>query len=734
MPAAHADPTPDYSLTVAARLCPAFSDIQANLNRNNYQETYSDLGLDSTPPYSSDDMDTTPVSPERESSVNAAGYGQCTALPNWNFTLGDHFANFPASPNVGNPNHISVVTSNGQTTGTPVVTGASTPELNDAGQYVDSQGNVVTDAAQAAQIPGATTITLTADQASDALGGNLWIQGGKSHTYADGDTDTNKFQLNADQPQFAKSDGTPLYSFGALRCITDDANGDNVEKVSLSANRVHGYCFAYYVYSPPKPGTITVVNQVTSPSGDGHTFNFNGNVSFTPGPGDENTNPFTVVAGDSGTTFARASTAAPGGSVWTVQQSPSANPGWLLTSLSCVSSGGSTFTYSIPSGGVNTRASINLAAGDDVTCTAVDTPLTALTVQKLDSSTQAGVAGAGFTLYQESNSAPGLQSDDAVAGTCTSAANGTCSVAGLAPGTYYWLETSAPTGYAVNPTPATVDVTTTNAGTAITTPITDDEVTTDLVVHKTDATTSADLAGAVFDLHADTATGDVVGSCTTDSQGLCDVGSLGFGAYVWVERTAPAGYAVNSNPVVVTISAATAGTSITSEVSDQQLATTLTVRKIDARTSRVLGGAGFDLHSGSATGPVVGSCTTDGSGLCSVAVSGFGTYYWVETTAPIGYLINDQPTAVTVDASVAGTSDPSIVATVGDTLNIITGGSSGDSATGVTDTSVTATPDPTTGGLSFTGTALSVQLGLELGLSLLVLGGVVLICTRRLSR
>src|SRR6202012_2337485 len=92
----------------------------------------------------------------------------------------------------------------------------------------------------------------------------LWVQGGQSHAYPAGATNTNEYQLNADAPEFANPDGTPLYSFASLRCVTDDLNGDNVESVDLTASRVHGYCFAYYVYQPPKPGTITVVKQVRS--------------------------------------------------------------------------------------------------------------------------------------------------------------------------------------------------------------------------------------------------------------------------------------------------------------------------------------------------------------------------------------------------------------------------------------------------------------------------------------
>ena len=217
--AAPPDVAPTYSLTVVARLCPSFTDIQANRARNNLQETYSDLGIDADPPYS-DDMAANPISPAREDSANAAGYGRCTAIPGWTFSLGSGLAAYGGN-GVGAADHISIVTGQSGT----AVTAATTPELNDAGQYVSSDGTVVTDPAQAAQLAGATTIALTAGQQSLAMNNALWVQGGKAHTYADGATNTDQYQLNADQPQFANADGTPLYSFGSLRWSPTTSTG-----------------------------------------------------------------------------------------------------------------------------------------------------------------------------------------------------------------------------------------------------------------------------------------------------------------------------------------------------------------------------------------------------------------------------------------------------------------------------------------------------------------------------
>ncbi|MFI7008614.1 choice-of-anchor A family protein [Streptomyces sp. NPDC050145] len=80
----------------------------------------------------------------------------------------------------------------------------------------------------------------------------------------------------------------------------------------------------------------------------------------------------------------------------------------------------------------------------------------------------------------------------------------------------------------------------------------------------------------------------------------------------------------------------------------------VSVLKKDAATGFALPGAEFELwrESGAAAGlqtsgaapdtKVGGTCTTDGSGLCSSAV-GLGTYYWRETAAPAGYAPSGTP-------------------------------------------------------------------------------------------
>jgi len=75
--AAPEDPT-DFSVTVAARYCPDYSSVQANIARNGFQETFEDLGAASSYPGAF------PVNPGTEDANQA----DCTAMDGWRFTLG----------------------------------------------------------------------------------------------------------------------------------------------------------------------------------------------------------------------------------------------------------------------------------------------------------------------------------------------------------------------------------------------------------------------------------------------------------------------------------------------------------------------------------------------------------------------------------------------------------------------------------------------------------------------
>jgi Domain of unknown function (DUF5979) len=213
-------PEPAKLLTIAARVCPSYADVTANLARNNIQESLKDLGADTL--YTSGQ----PIDPDTE----ARGQPNCKPLVGWRFTLGTGYQSRAVSGAWGS---LSIVTG---AFPTEIVTEKSIPLLNDQGQSTGTQ------------IEGATTVELDQQQADIAATPNsLWIQGG---------TPTDPI-LDEQHPG--------LYGFAALRCAVDNLNGDNVEWIGYPSGARHVFCYAYYIQPPPTSGTIVVRKEVSDP-------------------------------------------------------------------------------------------------------------------------------------------------------------------------------------------------------------------------------------------------------------------------------------------------------------------------------------------------------------------------------------------------------------------------------------------------------------------------------------
>jgi hypothetical protein len=300
-------------VTIAARSCPTYTDITANRARNNIMESLEDLGPDT--PYGVNGVPLN-VDPFIEAEVQP----NCTPIENWEFTLGTGYQTRAVTGVWG---ALSKVT--GPFTPT-VVTKKQVP-LRD-GDGHPYQGNV--------HIAGAETIHLTKEQSELAsTSSKLWIQGGT--------------------PTLPITD-PDAYAFGALRCATDNYNGDNVEWISYPPSTTHVFCFAYYVKPAPTSGTITVVKDVTLPPETGaQNVRFTGDISYQNGE-------FFLTAsnGNPGRmSFIRAA-----GRTWSFREDE--QPLGTLTAIDCTSAEGtSTFVRDL-----DTReTTVSLGAGDDVTCT-----------------------------------------------------------------------------------------------------------------------------------------------------------------------------------------------------------------------------------------------------------------------------------------------------------------------------------------------------------------------------
>jgi hypothetical protein len=333
----------DHFVTFAARVCDSYTDISANRARNNIQESLKDLGPDTNYPPGER------VNPDREEE----GQPNCRPLPDWRFTLGTGIA---ANPVFGPWGKLSVVSN-------PYSTSIVTlPEINDRNKH----GHIV-----GRKLQGATAVELTQSQLTRSAAGNLWLQGG---------TPTDPV-LNAQFPN--------EFGFGALRCATDNVNGDNVEYIQFPDNVEHVYCFAYYVQPPPTSGTIKITKHVSDPPNASQTFTFEGSVSYTT---DHRFQLEVRNGADDSETFYRAATA-PGEPPWTVEEI--VPPGWRLTDLTCTSS--RSVVTRDPANPA--KVSISLVAADTVHCTYTDAlvpPPGRLLLNKL---TRDGVGTFPFTVH-----------------------------------------------------------------------------------------------------------------------------------------------------------------------------------------------------------------------------------------------------------------------------------------------------------------------------------------------
>ncbi|MDX3382781.1 hypothetical protein PV682_15075 [Streptomyces niveiscabiei] len=303
-----------YWLTLAARVCDDYSDIMSNLLRDNNQQSLRDLGKDSvyTPGR--------PVDPTTEQDNDP----NCRPLTGWRFTLGRGIS--------GEVDGLSTVVPS--TSGVRPVTESSAPLLDDAG---DPTGGT---------LAGAVNVELDSTDQALALARRLQIQGGTP-------TDPlNTAELGA------------TYAFGALRCAVDNQKNDNVDRAAFPAGSHHVYCYYYTVTPSPGAGSIVVRKELKG-SGATRTFDFTGNISYTPDHG------FSLAVANGAAaeqTFRRSATKGTKYPAWSFAET--VPDGWTLAGLTCASANGTSTTTTSVSG----AATVDLADGDTVTCTYTDTP------------------------------------------------------------------------------------------------------------------------------------------------------------------------------------------------------------------------------------------------------------------------------------------------------------------------------------------------------------------------
>ncbi len=242
-------------VTFAARVCDSYANVFANEARNNIMESLKQLGPN-TPYSSTAQMD--PITedlPPQGPAARPAVPAHCAPLVGWRFTMGTAGDGDKVSGDFG---RLSTVACPGEPS---CADNQFTDPGRDRGQRADAQRRRGWSPRAGATVKGAVTINLSQRRVGPRVENSLWVMGGT-------------------RPR-RPSATAKTYAFAALRCATDNLNGDNVEFVSMPTGVEHVYCFAYYVSPPKGSGTIIVRRRSTaSRRPRAQTVNFKGNISF----------------------------------------------------------------------------------------------------------------------------------------------------------------------------------------------------------------------------------------------------------------------------------------------------------------------------------------------------------------------------------------------------------------------------------------------------------------------
>ncbi|MGO3733468.1 MAG: SpaA isopeptide-forming pilin-related protein [Vagococcus sp.] len=229
--------------------------------------------------------------------------------------------------------------------------------------------------------------------------------------------------------------------------------------------------------------------------------------------------------------------------------------------------------------------------------------------------------------------------------------NGILDIQNLKPGTYQLVETKAPVGYELDETPHQFIIES-NATTAVEIDIPNNPKNGSVILLKTNSNNTKALSNAEFTL-LDHEKKELQTGLTTNKFGVVSVDNLEPGEYYFKETKAPPGYELDDTLIRFTITEGQK-TAKTVRVKNQLIKGSALLKKKDTKTGQTLEGAEFKVVDDK--GKVVADkLVTDNQGEVSSGQLIPGTYYFIETKAPVGYKLDETPRKFVIDEDSSST-------------------------------------------------------------------------------
>ena len=268
---------------------------------------------------------------------------------------------------------------------------------------------------------------------------------------------------------------------------------------------------------------------------------------------------------------------------------------------------------------------------EDTELTVENTKKPGLLIKKIDSQTKKPLQGAVFKITRGDGSV--------VRESVTTDADGIIHLPELDTGTFIITEVSAPDGYAIDETPKTVEI---RAGQTYEVTFTNTKK-GGFTIKKIDEDTRQPLKNAIFSISK--ANGEIVKDrAETDENGVITLTGLPDCTLIVTEIEAPDGYILQDMPKSIEVKA---GGNYEMTFTNKR-AYGLQIRKVIKGTNQPLDGCTFTVEK--ANGEMVGSYTTDSSGLATVTGLEDGVYVVTEISCPEGYRLDPEPQNVIVKA------------------------------------------------------------------------------------